>query len=266
MKTSVITGISSGLGLNLTRKPLARGDRIAASARRIVPVEALAAAQGDRLHLALFDGLWGRPRRRFSTFKLAFIGVALAAMTLVPNSVNGAASAAVGRYAPPPPNQGRNPMSEPNLSANDPSLSHRARELVRIGEEGIAKEDQRALEAFFHPDFRFHGPDGGALNREQLWAYFEACRAAFDDFTVTRQQIFSDGGANVAARTTFSGVFVRPFTASPIGTIQPNGQRVSYRINNVFRYAPDGRLIEEWAQYDRSLFLEKLGVKLIPAR
>lgn len=157
-------------------------------------------------------------------------------------------------------------MSETQLNADDPNLSERARALIRIGENGIATENPKAMEAFFHPDSRFHGPDGGTLTREELWDYFAACRAAFDDFKVTRQQIFSDGGDNVAARTTFSGMFVRPFTASPIGRIEPNGKRVFYTINNVFRYAPDGRLIEEWAQYDSRLFLERLGVKVVAAK
>jgi predicted ester cyclase len=153
---------------------------------------------------------------------------------------------------------------EPILQANDANLSARARELIRIGEIGIAREDQAALAKFFHPEFRFHGPEEATLTREQLWDYFAACRAAFDDFSVTRQQIFSDGEDYVAARTTFLGIFARPFTASPLGTIQPHGNRVFYKINNVFRYAADGSLIEEWAQYDSRLFLHRLGVDLVP--
>lgn len=155
--------------------------------------------------------------------------------------------------------------TEENLSADDPGLDARARALVRIGEVGIAKEDQAAMEAFFAPDFRFHGPDGGTISRDALWDYFAACRAAFDDFRVTRQAIFSDGGAYVAARTTFSGIFARRFEASPIGPLEPTGKPMHYRINNVFRYDADGRLAEEWAQYDSRLFLESLGVTLVRA-
>jgi hypothetical protein len=154
---------------------------------------------------------------------------------------------------------------EKNLSADDTTLDDRTRALIRIGEIGIATEDQAAMEAFFAPDFRFHGPDGGTLGREDLWAYFAACRRAFDDFRVTRQAVFSDGGALVAARTTFSGIFARRFDASPIGPLEPTGGRMRYRINNVFRYDDAGRLAEEWAQYDSRLFLETLGVRLVPA-
>lgn len=155
--------------------------------------------------------------------------------------------------------------TDENLSADDPALDERARALIRIGEFGIAREDQTAMESFFSPAFRFHGPDGEPIGREELWTYFAACRRAFDQFQVTRQAIFSDGGAFVAARTTFSGVFARRFDASPIGPLEPTGKRAMYRINNVFRYDGDGQLAEEWAQYDSRLFLESLGARLVPA-
>jgi predicted ester cyclase len=164
--------------------------------------------------------------------------------------------------------QGRNPdnfafgrTDENHLSAEDPSLPRRARELIRIGNVGIAKEDPAAVAAFFHPQFRFHGPGGAELNREQLWDYFASCRAAFDDFSVTRQALVSDGGDYIASRTRFAGVFARTFTGAPEGPIEPNGKRVEYRLMNIFRYAPNGQLLEEWVQYDRTDFLAQLRSK-----
>jgi predicted ester cyclase len=143
------------------------------------------------------------------------------------------------------------------LSADDPSLPRRVRELIRIGNVGIAKEDNAALAAFFHPQFRFHGPSG-ELNREQLWEYFAACRAAFDDFTVTRQAVVSDGGDYLATRTRFAGVFARTFTGVAEGPLKANGKRFEYRVINIFRYAPSGQLAEEWVQYDTQAFLNQL--------
>jgi len=150
---------------------------------------------------------------------------------------------------------------ENDLSADDPSLPRRARELIRIGNIGIVKGDQAAMAAFFHPQFRFHGPGSAELNREQLWGYFASCRAAFDDFSVTRQALMSDGGDYIASRTRFAGVFARTFTGAPEGPIEPNGKRFEYRLINIFRYAPNGLLVEEWAQYDRSDFLAQLRSK-----
>jgi hypothetical protein len=55
-----------------------------------------------------------------------------------------------------------------------------ARELIRIGDEAIAREDDAALRAYFAEDYVFHGP-GGDLGFDQLSAYFTSLRAAFSD-------------------------------------------------------------------------------------
>lgn len=150
---------------------------------------------------------------------------------------------------------------EDHLNADDATLPRRARELVRIGNIGIAREDQAAMAAFFHPQFRFHGPGGAELDREGLWKYFAACRAAFDDFSVTRQALMSDGDLYMASRTRFAGTFARAFTGLGGAPIPPNGRRIEYRVVNIFRYAPDGRLAEEWVQYDRQAFEDQLRAR-----
>jgi NAD(P)-dependent dehydrogenase (short-subunit alcohol dehydrogenase family) len=55
MKTWLITGASSGLGLVMTRKLLERGDCVVACGRRTAPFEALKKTAGERLHIACFD-------------------------------------------------------------------------------------------------------------------------------------------------------------------------------------------------------------------
>lgn len=55
MKTWLITGASSGLGLHMTTQLLARGDRVVACGRRTAPFDALRPAAGDRLRVACFD-------------------------------------------------------------------------------------------------------------------------------------------------------------------------------------------------------------------
>lgn len=182
---------------------------------------------------------------------------AIAALTAAGRSAAGARRRGNGRAGDGRSNFAFGRTAGKALSADDTSLPRRARDLIRIGNDGIARENVPAMTAFFHPHFRFHGP-GGELDRDQLWAYFAACRAAFDDFTVTRQAIVSDGGDYVASRTRFAGTFARPFTMSPAGTLQPNGKRFGYQLINIFRYADDGRLAEEWAQYDVQAFLAQL--------
>lgn len=195
---------------------------------------------------------------------LAFWGLAvgsLAALTVAGGSVAGAQDRDAGSGRDGRSNLAFGRTDEGNLNADDASLPQRARDLIRIGMDGIARENAGAMAAFFHPEFRFHGPGGAESNREQLWAYFAACRAAFDDFTVTRQALVSDGGDHMATRTRFAGIFARPLTASPVGTLQPNGKRFGYNLVNIFRYAADGRLAEEWVQYDMLDFLAQLQAR-----
>jgi predicted ester cyclase len=133
-----------------------------------------------------------------------------------------------------------------------------ARDLIRIGDEAIAREDDAALRAYFTDGYVFHGP-GADLGFEQLRAYFASLRAAFGDLRLVREQIIVDGNF-LAARTTFSGDFTGTFTYSPIGPVEPTGQHLEWELIGTFRYDDDGRLAEEWVQTDYRGLLTKLGV------
>lgn len=141
----------------------------------------------------------------------------------------------------------------PGFISNHP----RARALIRVGDEAIAKRNDAMLRAYFAEDFVFHGP-GGDLTFDQLSAYFASLRAAFDSFRLVREQILVEGDY-LAARNTFSGVFTKPFTQSPVGVVQPTGKPVEWEAINTFRYGADERLAEEWVQTDYRGFLVKLG-------
>jgi predicted ester cyclase len=133
-----------------------------------------------------------------------------------------------------------------------------ARDLIRIGDEAIAREDDAALRAYFSEDYVFHAP-GGDLSFDQLSAYFASLRAAFSDLRLVREQIIADGRF-LAARTTFSGDFTGVFTYSPIGPVEPTGQHLEWELIGIFRYDDDGQLAEEWVQTDYRSLLTKLGV------
>lgn len=133
-----------------------------------------------------------------------------------------------------------------------------ARDLIRIGDEAIAREDAAALRAYFAEDYVFHGP-GGDLTFDELRAYFASLRAAFSNLRIVREQIIVDGSF-LAARTTFSGDFTGVFTYSPVGPVEPTGQHLEWEVIGTFRYRDDGRLAEEWVQTDYRGFLAKLGV------
>ena len=133
-----------------------------------------------------------------------------------------------------------------------------ARDLIRIGNEAIAREDAPALCAYFREDYVFHGP-GADLGFDELSAYFASLRAAFSGLQLVREQIIVDGNF-LAARTTFSGDFTGLFTHSPIGPVEPTGQHLEWEVIGIFRYDDEGRLAEEWVQTDYRGLLLKLGV------
>jgi predicted ester cyclase len=132
-----------------------------------------------------------------------------------------------------------------------------ARDLIRIGNEAIAREEDVALRAYFTEDYVFHGL-GGVLTFDELRAYFASLRAAFGDLQIVREQIVVDSNF-LAARTTFSGDFTGVFTYSPIGPVEPTGQHLEWEVIGTFRF-DEGRLAEEWVQTDYRSFLIKLGV------
>src|SRR6476659_7465850 len=142
----------------------------------------------------------------------------------------------------------------PGLISDTPLAS----ELIRIGDEAIAREDDAALRAYFAEGYVFHGP-GSDLSFDELSAYFASSRAAFRGLRLVREQIIVDGNF-LAARTTFSGDFTGVFTYSPIGPVEPTGEHLEWEVIGTFRYDHDGRLAEEWVQTDYRSLLTKLGV------
>jgi hypothetical protein len=65
---------------------------------------------------------------------------------------------------------------------------------VRIGEKELTGEDEAEVDAYFAPEFRFHGPDGRELDYQGLKGYFAALRAAFDGLTIILAWSILTGG------------------------------------------------------------------------
>jgi predicted ester cyclase len=132
--------------------------------------------------------------------------------------------------------------------------------LIRVGEQELTGEDEAEVDAYFAPDFAFHGPDGAEMDHEGLKGYFASLRAAFDGLTIRRGIVVVEGDY-VACQTTITGTFVREFARSPVGPLPPNGNRVVFELMNVFRYDDQGRLAEEWLQTDNRSRLRQLGAE-----
>jgi predicted ester cyclase len=134
-----------------------------------------------------------------------------------------------------------------------------ARDLIRIGEEAIARENDSMLRDYYATGYVLHLPSVD-MDFDALRGYFASLRAAFADLRLVREQIIVEG-LYVAARTSFSGVFTGVFTQSPLGPMQPHGKPVVWEVMNMFRYDADSRLVEEWVQTDPSILVEKLRTR-----
>ncbi|MET7391510.1 ester cyclase [Streptomyces sp. NPDC005529] len=131
--------------------------------------------------------------------------------------------------------------------------------LVRVGELEVSGEDPAEAATYFDTEkFRFHGPDGFESDFTGLDAYFASVREAFDDRSIRRGMVVVEGN-HLACQTWIEGMFVRPFTQSPIGPLSPNGERVVFDLINIFRFDDHGRLVEEWVRTDNRSLLSQLG-------
>lgn len=133
--------------------------------------------------------------------------------------------------------------------------------LVRAGELLVAGEGQEEVDTFFDTEgFRFHGPDGFESDYAGLTEYFGALRNAFEDRSIRRGIVVVES-LHVACQTWIEGTFVREFTQSPVGPLQPNGHKVVFDLMNIFRFDDRGRLAEEWVRTDNRSVLRQLGAE-----
>ncbi|RJU03008.1 hypothetical protein D6T65_02580 [Arthrobacter frigidicola] len=147
---------------------------------------------------------------------------------------------------------GRNPMP---LYTRDELVAR----LVRAGELEVSGEHPEEVDSYFDIErFRFHGPGGFESDYAGLSAYFASLRDAFDDRSIRRGIVVVEGDL-IACQTWIEGTFVRPFTQSPVGLLQPNGARIVMDLINIFRMDDRGRLLEEFVRTDNRSILRQLG-------
>ena len=131
--------------------------------------------------------------------------------------------------------------------------------LVRAGELWMTGENPDEIRDAFSPEFTFHAP-GVQIDYDGLAAYFQSLRNAFDNLKITRGIVIVEDNY-IACQTTIEGDFVREFTQSPVGPIQPNGQHVVFELTNIFSYDEQGRIEDEYVQTDNRSLLQQLKAK-----
>jgi predicted ester cyclase len=137
----------------------------------------------------------------------------------------------------------------------------RVKRLFRAGELQVSGENPAELATYFDTAaFRFHGPDGFEADYAGLIGFFKAIHVAFDDRSIKRGIIVSEGDY-IACQTIIQGKFVQEFTQSPAGPLPPNGDIVVFDLINIFRYDNEGRMVEEFVHLDNRSLLRQLGAE-----
>jgi len=129
--------------------------------------------------------------------------------------------------------------------------------LVRAGEIEVTGEDIETVGDYFAPGFEFNGPGDFVADFNGLLDYFASVRAGFDDRSIRRGIIVVEGNT-IACQTWIEGTFVREFTQSPVGPLQPNGRKIVWQLLNIFVMDDHGRILKEWASTDNTTVLEQL--------
>lgn len=133
--------------------------------------------------------------------------------------------------------------------------------LIKAGEvEMLGAPPEEIAKYFDTAKFRFYGPSGFDTDYDGLQAYFNSIRKAFDDRSIRRGIIVVEGN-HVACQTFMEGRFVREFTMSPVGSLPPNGKKVTWDLSNIFIFDDGGRLVEEHVRTDYRSFLVQLGAE-----
>ena len=114
-----------------------------------------------------------------------------------------------------------------------------------------------ALDALVAPDFVRYSSStpGGVRGVDGLKEYITRNRAAFGDFRVTVDELFTGGdGDKVAVRWTGQGTHTAPFMGAA-----PTGTRVQFIGINIV-HLRDGKLVEEWSSANLLQVLQQLGI------
>ncbi len=149
------------------------------------------------------------------------------------------------------------PNSEPgNMEANKQAI-------YRLQDEAITPGNFDLMHELVSADYVQHNPMGD-FNADQATALLSGLHSAFSDFKITRAQAVAEGDF-VSTRITISGIFDHEL-ASAGGAVPPTGKPIALNIINMFRFDQDGKIAEEWAQFDNLGFLTQLGVMPAPAQ
>jgi steroid delta-isomerase-like uncharacterized protein len=108
-----------------------------------------------------------------------------------------------------------------------------------------------------------HQPDGSMLERapEDVKRFQREWRSAFPDIRISIEDQIADGD-KLVTRITIRGTYQREFRG-----IAPTGKKIELQGVTIFRFSPEGKVVETWDYYDQlSLLRQSIEQELKVAR
>lgn len=142
------------------------------------------------------------------------------------------------------------------------SEAHHREVLNRFVEEGVNVGNFDIMKELFTPDYVSHNPLGHQ-SREEVAATLGALREALSNFEMSLPIVSIDGNRAATLRIV-TGTFDREFH-TPNGVIPPNGKDIRVEMVCMLRFDDDGKLAEDWTQFDNLNLLTQLGAMELPS-
>ena len=103
--------------------------------------------------------------------------------------------------------------------------------------------------------YRAHPPDGSVLERgpEDVKRFMGEFREGFPDFHSTIEDMVAEGD-KVVSSWTMRGTHQGEFRG-----IAPTGKQIAVTGIGIFRFSPEGKVIESWDNFDQLGMMRQLG-------
>jgi steroid delta-isomerase-like uncharacterized protein len=130
----------------------------------------------------------------------------------------------------------------------------------RLLEEGFSQGNIEVVDDVLNPDFVCYDPNsesGEIRGAETIKGEIEYFRNAVPDLTYTVEEQIAEG-EKVVTRYMVSGTHQGEFFG-----VAPTGERITMSGITIDRFDEDGKMVEEWPEYDLLGVMQQLGA--VPA-
>jgi steroid delta-isomerase-like uncharacterized protein len=147
------------------------------------------------------------------------------------------------------------PLQESSRKEEE-TMSEENKAIFRRYVEEVGNEGNLELADEIFDGYLAHQSDGSVLERgpEDVKRFMSEFREGFPDFHSTIEDMVAEGD-KVVTRWTMRGTHQGEFRG-----IAPTGKQITVTGIGIFRFSPEGKVVESWDNLDELGMLQQLGV------